>query len=61
MTAPHNGTGNGLAPAGAVPWAQQAGRQQERKTSRTRQMVRNLPSWDPLPPGDVPVQRRRRD
>jgi hypothetical protein len=46
MTAPHNGTGNGLAPAGAVPWAQQAGRQQERKTSRTRQMVRNLPSWD---------------
>jgi hypothetical protein len=52
--------GNGPAPA-EVPWAQQAVAPTERTTNRRRQMVQGLPSWDPLPPGEIFVQRHRRD
>jgi len=55
-----NGNVNGAAPA-AVPWAQQAATPTERQTNRRRQMVQGLPSWDPLPPGEIFVQRHRRD
>ena len=55
-----NGNGNGAAPA-VVPWAQQATDPAERRTARQRQMVQGLPSWEPLPPGEIHVQRRRRD
>lgn len=62
MSANHNGelNGNGAAPT-AVPWAQQATNPAERRTARQRQMVEGLPSWDPLPPGEIHVQRHRRD
>jgi hypothetical protein len=61
MSATQNGAlnGNGAAPA-AVPWAQQATTPAERRTARQRQMVEGLPSWDPLPPGEIYVQRQQR-
>ncbi|XVU23523.1 hypothetical protein ACQPZJ_40710 [Actinoplanes sp. CA-054009] len=46
-------------PAEDVPWARQTTRQ-EPATTRTRQYVRTLPSWDPLPPGEILVNRQRR-
>lgn len=46
--------------AGTVPWAQQAATQRDHKTDRRRQMVQGLPSWDPLPPGEIYVQRHQR-
>jgi hypothetical protein len=54
------------APAGPdaaadVPWAQQAAKAQPRATSRARRTVRDLPAWDPLPPGEILVNRHRRD
>jgi hypothetical protein len=45
----------------AVPWARQAAPQQPRTTSRVRRMVTGLPAWEPLPPGEILVQRHRRD
>jgi hypothetical protein len=60
MSMPDSLNGNGQAPA-PVPWAQQAAAPTERKTGRRRQMVQGLPSWDPLPPGEILVQRHRRD
>jgi hypothetical protein len=44
----------------AVPWGRQAVAP-EQKTARTRQMVQGLPEWEPLPPGEIIVQRHRRD
>lgn len=46
--------------AAAVPWGRQAVAP-EPKTARTRQMVQGLPDWEPLPPGEIVVQRHRRD
>jgi len=43
--------------ATAVPWARQASRTPP-ATGRTRKTVEGLPSWDPLPPGEVMVHRR---
>ncbi|MEU7796758.1 hypothetical protein ACGFKZ_27255 [Micromonospora tulbaghiae] len=43
-----------------VPWARQSAPQQPRSTSRVRRMVTSLPSWDPLPPGEILVQRSPR-
>jgi hypothetical protein len=60
MSANQNAAANGAA-ADMVPWAQQAAAPAERQTARHRQMVRSLPSWEPLPPGEIYVQRRRRD
>jgi hypothetical protein len=59
MTSPQP---TGAAPAeDDVPWAQQSVAPQPRATSRVRQMVRNLPAWEPLPPGEILVNRHRRD
>lgn len=45
---------------GTVPWAQQAAAPQERQTKRERRMVRDLPAWEPLPPGEMLVRRHQR-
>jgi len=42
-----------------VPWARQATTAQP-ATTRNRRLVRDLPGWDPLPPGEILVQRHRR-
>ncbi len=44
-----------------VPWGvprQQSG-QEQRATTRLRQYVAGLPSWEPTPPGEILVQRHR--
>ncbi|MGK5682174.1 hypothetical protein [Actinoplanes sp. URMC 104] len=51
-----------LFPAAAaedVPWARQS-KPHERVTGRSRRHVRGLPGWDPLPPGEMLVQRHHR-
>ena len=42
-----------------VPWARRVVAAKP-ATSRSRQLVRDLPSWDPLPPGEVLVRRHSR-
>jgi len=42
-----------------VPWARQSSAL-EPLTGRSRRHLRNLPGWDPLPPGEILVQRRHR-
>ena len=42
---------------GDVPWARQAGASEERVTDRKRRMVEGLPSWEPLPPGEILIRR----
>jgi hypothetical protein len=42
-----------------VPWARQ-NTGHEPLTGRSRRLLRNLPGWDPLPPGEILVQRRHR-
>ncbi|GAB7046456.1 hypothetical protein [Catenuloplanes indicus] len=44
-----------------VPWAKQAATPQPHATQRVRRMVRTLPGWEPLPPGEILVQRHRRE
>jgi hypothetical protein len=39
------------------PWAAVRRPQQERVTSRQRQVVEGLPDWEPLPPGETLVRR----
>jgi hypothetical protein len=43
-----------------VPWASRKVPAQP-ATARSRQQVPGLPSWDPLPPGEVFVRRHARD
>ncbi|GIF05196.1 hypothetical protein [Actinoplanes siamensis] len=43
-----------------VPWARQSTHHKP-QTARARRQVRDLPSWDPPPPGEILVNRRRRD
>lgn len=43
--------------APAVPWGQQSAVAQERVTARVRHVVQGLPSWEPTPPGELPVRR----
>jgi hypothetical protein len=40
-----------------LPWARQDSAAEQRVTSRARRMVEGLPSWEPLPPGEVVVRR----
>lgn len=42
-----------------VPWgsAGRGGASEERVTNRARRMVEGLPSWEPLPPGEILVRR----
>ena len=59
-----NGNGNGGAipearrsSNGHTPWGRQTGSSEERVTSRQRRMAEGLPSWEPLPPGEVLIRR----
>ena len=45
----------------AAPWTTGRGSDTGRATSRLRRPVRDLPSWDPLPPGEILVNRTERD
>jgi len=62
MSEHSNGTA-GLVPEarrpsnGHTPWGRQGGASEERVTSRQRRMAVGLPSWDPLPPGEVLIRR----
>jgi hypothetical protein len=47
------------APAEDVPWAQQR-TAHEPLTGRSRRLLRDLPGWEPLPPGEILVQRHHR-
>lgn len=40
-----------------APWARQPSVAVARKTNRSRRIVSTLPSWDPLPPGEILVRR----
>jgi hypothetical protein len=40
-----------------LPWARQATAAEQRITTRARRMVEGLPSWEPLPPGEILVRR----
>ena len=40
-----------------LPWARQSTAAEERATTRARRMVEGLPSWEPLPPGEILVRR----
>jgi hypothetical protein len=47
---------------GDVPWARQGARKTGVPvTGRVRRLVQGLPSWDPLPPGEILVRRRSHD
>jgi hypothetical protein len=48
-----------VAAAEDVPWAKQSNAHKP-LTGRNRQHLRSLPGWDPLPPGEILVQRHRR-
>ena len=50
---------NGSTPPATSLWARQASTQVERATRRVRQVVEGLPAWEPLPPGEILVQRPR--
>lgn len=56
MTAPSAGS---AAPGEPLPWARQRSTPVTRATSRTRNVVTDLPDWEPLPPGEILVQRQR--
>jgi hypothetical protein len=61
MTSPTNGN-QPLFPVAApedVPWARQ-NTSHEPLTGRSRRLLRELPGWDPQPPGEILVQRRHR-
>ncbi|MGI5152316.1 hypothetical protein ACQEVC_39085 [Plantactinospora sp. CA-294935] len=45
--------------APAVPWARQPAVPEQRATARTRRIADGLPGWEPLPPGEILVQRPR--
>jgi hypothetical protein len=40
-----------------MPWAQQTVSVNERTTSRLRRLVHGLPDWEPMPPGEILVNR----
>jgi hypothetical protein len=43
---------------GTTSWGRQAGgASEERVTSRVRRMAEGLPSWEPLPPGEILIRR----
>ena len=44
----------------AIPWARQPSTSEPPVTTRTRRVVRALPEWEPLPPGEILVHRQRR-
>jgi len=61
-----NGGGTGSAPwakangAAGTPWGR-VNPAKSRATERKRKTIDGLPDWEPTPPGEVSVQRGRRD
>lgn len=51
--------GDGVPAPAEVPWARQPLRTEPPTTKRMRQMVDSLPAWEPLPPGEILVNRER--
>jgi hypothetical protein len=49
---------HGGAAQPAMPWAATEPAAADRATPRARRFVENLPAWEPLPPGEILVQRR---
>jgi len=45
----------------ALPWAYQPARKVDRVTERRRKIIGDLPDWEPLPPGEIQVRRRREE
>jgi hypothetical protein len=72
MTSPNPSSSAALSPSSSaalspssdssddVPWASRKAPAQP-ATTRSRQQLPGLPSWDPLPPGEVFVRRHARD
>ncbi|GHJ48950.1 hypothetical protein Cs7R123_62920 [Catellatospora sp. TT07R-123] len=42
-----------------TPWARAQSAPVDRATTRARRYAEGLPDWEPLPPGEIVVQRRR--
>lgn len=42
-----------------APWARPEPTGMTHATTRTRRYVESLPDWEPLPPGEINVRRRR--
>ncbi len=61
MTQPANGKHSipAQTDASTAPWARQEPSAADRATTRARRYVEDLPSWEPLPPGEINVRRRR--
>jgi len=55
MTTPSN---NGAPVVASVPWARQPSVPVKRATARNRNVIRDLPDWEPMPPGEILVRRR---
>ncbi|WP_194908297.1 hypothetical protein [Catenulispora rubra] len=49
------------AGAAETPWAKRRGPVKPHATARLRKTIEGLPDWEPLPPGEVFVQRGRGD
>jgi len=62
MTQPASG-GTPLIPAQPdatnTPWARPGPTEADPATTRARRYVEDLPGWEPLPPGEITVHRRR--
>jgi hypothetical protein len=41
-----------------TPWARAQSVPVDRATTRARRYAESLPEWEPLPPGEIVVQRR---
>jgi hypothetical protein len=50
-------TGHSPSALGESLWARQQTPTEQRVTARVRKMVEELPSWDPMPPGEIVVRR----
>jgi hypothetical protein len=53
------GSPTDAAPPATTPWAQQSVEAESRATRRARRIVEGLPAWEPLPPGEITVNRPR--
>jgi hypothetical protein len=42
-----------------TPWARTQSAPVDRATTRARRYAESLPAWEPLPPGEIIVHRRR--
>ena len=59
MTVPTTSAAGNGAPEQPLPWARQRSTPVTRATARSRNVVTDLPNWEPLPPGEILVHRQR--